>query len=211
MRAAGATIRMVKDPDPGWERARYHPVRVMRRDVRSTSCIRMHASRQHASQRRIHTPPLAEEAASRMRRSEVRKEGRRCRRRASARGGPDVGDHDGSARTRHAAAVSQRLRRHLDVASDQLVPRGQDSAQAGVGGHCLDRDGPGSSRRCRRSPRGSRFRGRRNSFTNGAAGVRPSTTGSSGGLLHRGFGSSNATLKTFGSGKCMSRIVALCM
>ena len=134
LRAAGATIRMVRDPDPGWQRARYHPVRVMRRDVRSTSCARMHASRQHASQRRIHTPPLAEEAASRMRRSEVREEGRRCRRRASARaarGGPDVGDHDGSARTRHAAALSQRLRRHLDVASDQLVSRGQHSAQAG--------------------------------------------------------------------------------
>ena len=54
LRAAGATMIMVKDPDPVWQRARCHPVRVIRRDVRSTSCARMHASRQHASQRRIH-------------------------------------------------------------------------------------------------------------------------------------------------------------
>ena len=89
---ASATVRMVKDPDPLWQRARCPSVRVMRRDVRSSSCVRMHASRQHASERRIHTRPLAEEAASRMRRSEVRGEGRRCHREASARGGPDVGD-----------------------------------------------------------------------------------------------------------------------
>ena len=54
LRAAGATILMVKDPDPVWQRARCHPVSVIRRDVRSTSCARMHASRQHASQRSIH-------------------------------------------------------------------------------------------------------------------------------------------------------------